>query len=433
MRVVHVTSYYGGDGAAIAASRLHSGLLRLGVDSIMYVGENRIQEEDPAVKVFTPSRDFPSRLRRRLRRQQIARSIGRYARPAGHETFSDDRSPDGADILSQLPPCDVLHVHAMLNFVDYRAFFGAVPGHTPVVRTLHDMSFFTGGCHYDFGCGRYTNSCGACPQLGSHWEHDLSYQVWRRKRAAFDAVPPGRLHLVTPSRWLAQEATRSALLRGFPITVIPYSLDTEDFHPRDKGAARQILGIPTNANVIFFAAQPMTRRLKGFALLAEALHECRDLEDVLLVSAGSGRPPAEIVIPHLRLGHVGNPRILSLVYSAADVFVIPSVQDNFPNVALESLACGTPVVGFAVGGIPDVVRPDITGVLVPPNDVVALGAAIRELLQQPSRRAEMSAHCRRVAVEEYQLERQPQRYLKLYESMLASSPAAEFAVQGKLA
>ncbi len=426
MKILLVTTYYGGDGGAIAVSRLHRGLLRLGHESSIFVREIS-DESDPTVKVFTPSSDIRTRLRRRVRRMQITRDWRRYAasRPSGCETFSDDRSPYGADAIAQLPSCDIVHLHAMSNFVDYRAFFATVPQHTPVVRTLHDMNFMTGGCHYDEGCGKYTHRCGMCPQLGSREAEDLSRQIWRRKRAALSAIPPGRLHLVATSRWLASEASRSELLRDFPVTVIAWGVDLENFCPRDKRAARDLLGIPQHTRVVLFVAEPITRRLKGFHVLAEALQRGGNPTDLFLVSVGSGKPPVDVAVPHLRLGYLGNERVLSFIYSAADVFVIPSLQEAFGQTAVEAMACGTPVVGFGVGGILDTVRPGVTGLLVPVGDVAALGAAISELLKDPERRAEMAANCRRIAVEEYDLERQARRYVDFYETILSSQRPGE--------
>ena len=385
----------------------------------MLVAEKRT--EDPTVTVSQPTRDLASRLRRRLRSMQISRSLAHYrhSHPAGHELFSDDRTPHGGDLLDQLPAADIINIHTMRLFADNRAFFAAVPKHTPVVRTLHDMNFFTGGCHYDAGCGKYTVQCGACPQLGSHKEQDLSRKIWQRKHEALSTIPPNRLHLVTPSGWLAHEAKHSSLAQHFPITVIPYGLDLEVFCPRDRRFARDVLGIHQDAAVVLFVAQPITRINKGFALLAQALEGLGHLTKLLLVSVGSGQPPVKTPVPHLHLGHIGHERLLSLVYSAADVFVIPSRQDNLPLTALEVTACGIPVVGFAVGGILDIVRPDITGLLVPAQDVRALHTAICELLQDPGRRAEMAANCRRIAVEEYALEVQARRYIELYEMILA--------------
>lgn len=412
MKVVHVIPREG------AAYRLHVGLRRLGVASQMLVVERTT--DDPDVVTFHPPGDALSRARRRVRRERIRRSAARYqaTRPPGCGYFFDDRTPHGADVLPQVPSCDVVHLHTMTDLVDFRGFFPAVPRRVPVVRTLHDMTFFTGGCHHDWGCGKYTRACGACPQLGSRVDGDLSRQIWERKRAALRAVPPSRLQLVAPSRWLAATARASTLLRAFPITVIPSGLDTEVFRPRDRACARDALGIAHDARVALFVGDPVERPEKGFVLLARALEAVREVPDLLLVSAGSGRAPCPVSVPHVRLGRVGSEWVLSLAYSAADICVIPSVQDNFPYAALESLACGTPVVAFAVGGIPEIVRPGVTGLLAPPRDVGALGAAIHELLRQPARRAEMAAQCRRVAVDEYRLDLQAQRYLALYERIL---------------
>ena len=422
MKVVHLCTVDTGNGAAVAAHRLHRGLLRMGHDSTMFVAESRSVVNDPTVSIFSPPRDLPSRLRRRFRQTLTRMSLAQYrrSRSAGYEIFSDDRSPHGADLLAQIPACDVINIHAMLNFVDYQAFFAAVPQRTPVVRTLHDMSFFTGGCHYDAGCGRYVERCGACPQLGSSNAEDLSRQIWQRKHSALKNVNRECLYLVTPSHWLAKEARRSSILQNFSVKVIPYGLDTEDFCPRHRTVAREILGISPTARVLLFVAEPITRRAKGFALLVQALSGMGEVPNLLLVSVGSGKPPAEVKIPHLRLGHIGNDRLLSQVYSAADVLVIPSLQDNLPQTPLEAMACGTPVIGFAVGGIPDVVRPGVTGVLVPPGDTTALRDAIWDLLRDPGRREEMATNCRRMAVKEYALEVQAQRYVELYETILTS-------------
>jgi hypothetical protein len=264
VKIVHLATVDGGNGAAIAAYRLHQGLRRLGVESTMFVAQRTT--EDPHVVLFQPRLDLTSRVRRRLRRTLIRRSMAPYrsARSADLETFSDDRSQHGADVVDQLPAGDIVHVHAMLDFVDYRRFFSRVPADTPVVRTLHDISFFTGGCHANGRCDRFTARCGACPQLGSTDEGDLSRRIWERKHEALKAVGPGRLHVVAPSTWTACEAKRSSLLRPFPITVIPYALNMEAFAPRDRGQARDVLGIPRDARVVLFVADPVNRRLKGF-------------------------------------------------------------------------------------------------------------------------------------------------------------------------
>jgi len=349
----------------------------------------------------------------------------RHARTSDLEAFSDDRSEHEADVAAQLPAADIVHVHALLGFVDYRSFFAAVPHQRPVVRTLHDMSFFTGGCHYDGGCGKFTQRCGACPQLGSNTDDDLSRRIWQRKAAAFDAIPDGRLHLVATSRWLAAEAQRSSLLQRFPVTVIPHGVDTEIFRPRDRDESRDALGIDRDARVVLFVAEPITRRIKGFTVFVHAIEHLRDLRKLMVVSVGNGHPPVPLEVPHLHLGRIRQERLLSLVYSAADVLVMPSLQEAFGLTALEAIACGVPVVGSAVGGILDTVRPGLTGMLVPPGDAKATATAIADLLEDPATRRAMAVSCRRLVLDEYTLEIQTGRYATLYETIVDVRPGTK--------
>jgi glycosyltransferase involved in cell wall biosynthesis len=420
MRIVHLSRTDGGDGASNVAQRVHRGLLRLGHDSTMFVAQRRSESVDPTVIPFRPPTDFYSRVRRRLRDIQLNRSFAPYrdSRPPGYEAFSDDRSRYGSELLNQLPACDVFHIQQMYQFVDYQSFFSVFPRHTPVARTLHDVSFFAGGCHSPEGCEKYTEHCGVCPQLGSEDPGDLSSQIWKRKSSAFRSIPPGRLYIVSPSRWLMNEAKRSSLLKDFPVVLIPHGVDTEVFRPRDRNLARDLLAIPQDALVVLFVAEPIDRSIKNFALLAQALEGMGGLPSLLLVSAGSGKAPVEVRVPYLNLGSLRNERMLSLAYSAADIFVLPSRQENFPLTALEAMACGTPVIGSAVGGVPDMVRPGTTGILVPPQNVPVLRGAICDMLQNPTRRAEMAANCRRIAVEEYSLELQLRRHVELYQTIL---------------
>ena len=414
MKVVHVCTAPIG-----AAYRLHTGLRALGVESRLFSIDAPAQP-DPDVTVFHPPRGLPARLRRWLARERIEREFARYraTRPRGSGRFYDDRSPHGGDALRQLPACDVVHLHAMAHFIDFGAFFEMLPRTLPIVRTLHDMNFFTGGCHQDWGCGRFRQQCGACPQLGSQGEHDLSRRIWQRKRRALAALAPERLHVVTPSRWMAGMATASSLLRDTPVTAIPLGIDVEKFRPRDRRFVRDLWGIPDDARVMLFVSSPLDRPEKGFGLLAAALRGSPQPSHTVLLSVGGGEPPENPGVPHRRLGHVGHETVMSTVYSAADVLVVPSVQDTFPQACIEALACGLPVVGFDVGGISEVVRPGITGVLVPPRDTAALRDAVGTLLSDPPRRAQFGANGRRIVLEEYTLELQASRHKALYERIL---------------
>jgi glycosyltransferase involved in cell wall biosynthesis len=391
----------------------------------MFVRESL--SDDPGVLPFKPAVDLITRIRHGLRQKRIDREFAQYeSRPAEYEFFSDDRTSYNDDFLAQLPACDVINLHWIAGFVDYQRFFTKIPSATPVVWTLHDMNAFTGGCHFDLGCGRHAQSCGACPQLGSSNPRDLTRQIWQRKKAAFARVR-NRLHVVAPSQWLARKVRESGMGKSFCVSTIPYGVETEEFAPRDRRTARDLIGIPREATVLLFVGEAVDNRRKGFALLAEALSGLNHLPDLVLLSVGHGKLSLDVQIPWRHFGHVDHDRILSFVYSAADAYVIPSIQDNLPNTVLEAMACGTPVVGFDVGGIPDMVRLGITGLLAPAGDVQGLRAAIAELLRNPERRAEMAANCRSIAVREYALEVQARRYSQLYEAILeeASCPSHE--------
>jgi len=417
MRIVHVSTDDISGGAARAAYRLHTGLRRLGHDSSMYVANRR--SKDPHVTAFDASMDWPSRVRRRLRRERIARDFARYStsRPAGFEVFSDDRSEYGDDFIKHLPPCDVINLHWIACYVDHEAFFSAVPKKTPVVWRIADMNPITGGCHYDEGCGKYLSGCGSCPQLGSNDVNDLSQQVWERKRKIFGGIESRRLHFVALNRWMASNLAQHPFLNRFPVTIIPNGLDTDMFAPRNRKFAREVLGLPQDATIILFVASNVQIRYKGFLPLTEALSGLKGQDKLLLISVGT-KSKLNLEVPHEHLGHINDDRMLALTYNAADLFVIPSLQDNSPNTVLESMACGIPVVGFKTGGVPDMVRDGVTGLLAPCNDVAALKAAIEDLIRKPSKREEMGINSRRVALHEYSLVVQAERYDKLYQSLL---------------
>jgi glycosyltransferase involved in cell wall biosynthesis len=425
MRVVHVNTYENTGGAARAAHRLHKGLQRLGSRSSMFVAYGDTGDK-ATIALQLPKNGKMRRIRRRVRAFNINRALSRYAssRPSGYDIFSDDRSPYAREVVNQLPPCDVINLHWVAGLVDYGQFFAAVPAATPVVWTLHDMNPLTGGCHYNGTCERYASVCGACPQLGSSDPSDLAYRIWLRKRRAFAQAARSRLHIVTPSRWLATEVHRSGLALPFPVSVIPYGLDLDDFAPRNRRTAREVFGLPQHAKVILFIADGLGLRRKGFVYLAEALKGLSRMDDLVVLCLGRGTLPDTLNIPCVNAGVVHSDRLLSFAYSAADLLVVPSLQDNLPNTVLEAMACGLPVVGFDVGGIPEMVRNGVTGILTPAGDVARLREAVLELLQSGPRREAMAAASRRVATDEYSLEIQARRYSELYERLFSAAVQA---------
>lgn len=423
MKILHLSTYDGGGGAARAAQRLHAGLLARGHDSQMLVLKCTSGGEHVSSVRF--HHDLPTNFRRKRLRKRIKADFQPYKSklPPGYELFSDDRSETAFDFarsFNPLLPVDIINLHWVAGLIDYTPFFNHLPPNIPLVWRMADMGALTGGCHYDGGCGKFTARCGACPVLGSKVDDDLSRQVWQRRHAALAHVPSDRMHIVGTSRWITAQAERSSLLGRFARTVIPNGLDVELFAPRNKSAARDVLGIPQEARVVLFVAESPKIKRKGFDYLVRALTTLRDLPDLFLLSVGGSQSPVA-GLPNLHLGRVSNDRVLSMIYSAADAFVIPSLQESFGQTVTESMACGTPVVGFDTGGIPDMVRPGITGYLAPVGDSDALATQIRQVLEHPDQSAVMSANCRRIAVEEYTFERQADRYAELYQSILAGA------------
>jgi glycosyltransferase involved in cell wall biosynthesis len=417
MRILHLSTSDIGGGAARAAFRLHTGLQRLGHESTMLV-LRRTSGQDSVLQMKWSDNPIV-RLRRSHRRKQIENDFAPYRDklPPGFENFSDDRTESGYDLVRQLPSCDLINLHWVAGFVDIEILFKHLPPNVPLVWRLADMAPVTGGCHYDLGCDKFTRECGGCPVLGSTLENDLSRQVWRRKSSALSKLQTNRLHIVGTSRWIAEQAKRSSLLGRFPRAVIPNGLDVEVFAPQDKMTSRDSLNVPRTAKVVLFVADSANIKRKGFDYLASALAGITGRPDIFLLSVGGGKPNVPN-LPQLHLGKIADDHKLATIYSAADVFVIPSLQESFGQTVTESMACGTPVVGFNVGGIPDMVRPSITGQLAPVADAVALRTAILDVLAKP---ADMSDNCRRIAVEEYSLETQSRSYVRYYESILAAS------------
>jgi glycosyltransferase involved in cell wall biosynthesis len=418
LNILHISTFDIKGGAARAAYRLHQGQLREGLCSSMLVSEGH--STDSSITMISPPSDLNKRLYRVLRREMINRSFNRYQslRPAGLEIFSDDRSQYKNISFPLLSNTHIINLHWIARFIDYKSFFRSLPEQIPIVWTLHDMNPFTGGCHYDNDCTKYRKKCGRCPQLGSKKEFDLSRRIWKRKNQIFRQMDPGRIHIVAPNKWMAETVKSSQLLRKFPVTMIPYGVDTQVFSPRCRQLARNSLEVPKDAKVILFVADSLSNDRKGFKFIVEALNGISNIKKLFLLSIGNGQVISNLQIPHLNFGHIDNDRLLSLVYSAADLFVIPSIQDNLPNTVLEAMSCGTPVIGFNVGGIPDMVRNDETGCLIPPKNIVALRSTIVHLLRHPQTIQNLGMTCRQTALQDYSIKIQAKQYFELYKNIL---------------
>ena len=403
-------------GAARAALRLQEGLEQRGADSSVLVARKRSRLS--SVREWEGPMDWRSRVFRRVRKESL--EIGERRRtkskPKGLDWFSDDRSSFSDQLVPKLHQTDLLHFHWVAGFLDAAAVLPRLD--RPAVWTLHDQHAFTGGCHYDTGCQRWRRGCGQCPQLGRPSKRDFSARSWERKRKAYSHVPGG-LTLVTPSRWLGKLVAESPLLGDKRVEVIPYGVPTRTFHPGGREGLRRAFGLGERDRALLFVADRISNRRKGFAVLQESLAGLPAPAGGRLVLFSVGRKSPERLGNHelITLGSIENEELMAAVYSAADLFVAPSLQDNLPNTVLESLACETPVIGSHTGGIPDMVRPGETGWLFETGNPEALRATLQEALATRDLTG-LRTRCREVAEREYSLELQAERYSKLYFELL---------------
>jgi len=318
---------------------------------------------------------------------------------------------------------DVIQLHNLHSWYFNYELLPQIAARKPVVWTLHDMWALTGHCAYSYDCDRWQTGCFDCPLLRGRGRRlveprptliDRTARQWQKKRELYR---DSQLHIVAPSEWMADQARASVLDDALSIECIPNGIDLAVFSPRDQADARQALGIRKEAKVILFVAAKVSQRRKGLAYLYEALHSLRETEDVILVtvgSAGANQPQLE-GFAQVHLGQVVDESRLSLAYSAADLYVLPTLADNQPLTVLESLASGTPVVAFDVDGIPEMIAHLDTGYLARYKDSSDLAAGMRAILGDNALSARMRDRCRETAVKRYDLQRQARRYVELYE------------------
>lgn len=404
MNVVHINDSDISGGAAIAGYRLHQGLLAQGIDSRLLVADVKTSSNCVAA--------IPRKPRIENQILRVTRRLGlNYLHYVG--TFD---IPKHAFYKN----ADVLNFH---NLHSPQFNYLAIPSltdHKPAVFTLHNMWGFTGHCAYSYDCDRWKIGCGKCPYPRTYppIQRDNTRLEWKLKNWVYSR---SNLTIVTPSSWLTEQAKQSMLNR-FSIHHIPNGIDTEAYQPLDPNQCRSLLGIPTGKKVLLFGADSLTNSRKGGNLLLKALSNLPaslKAETVLLTLGDGGEAIAEAVgMQTMNLGYVSSDRLKSMAYSAADLLVFPTRADNLPLILQESIACGTPIVSFRIGGVPDLVRPDITGYLAVSEDANDFCNGIMQLLEDQSLRDRMHLQCRAIAVEEYPLELQAQRYIELYRQAL---------------
>lgn len=287
----------------------------------------------------------------------------------------------------------------------------------PVLWTFHDVWPLTAGCHCNMECEKWRDGCKHCPQLGAGlFSIDLSSHLFDFKRAA---VQQSRVEAICPSRWLTDMAADSPLWRGKPVHHLGNAIDMNLFAPANKVEMRRLWGIPEDKPVILFGATVSTIHYKGFHLLLQAL-ECLKKQgtDAHLVVFGENPAGNDLNFPSTSVGFVHDPARLATLYAAADVFVIPSMQDNLPTTVLESSACGTPCVAFDIGGIPDMVIHNKNGYLAKAFDVADLAYGIKLILQNPELAQRWGRNAREHIFSNYESSMIARQHIELYQRII---------------
>ncbi len=273
----------------------------------------------------------------------------------------------GQDI-SQHPAikkADIIHLHWVnFGFLSIKNIEQLLKLGKPLIWTLHDMWAFTGGCHHSGDCENFQTNCGSCKFVHKPERWDISHRMWADKIYAFDYP---NLHIITCSDWLKSRAEKSTILAYHSIDSIPNAIDTNFFQREEN--AKKSLHLNPDKQYILFVAMRVNTPTKGFNYLKEALQIWQNenpatVKNTELLIVGNVLDTSEInalPLPSTALGHITDPAKMREIYSAADVFITPSLEENLPNTIMEAMACGTPCVGFQVGGIPEMIDHQLNG------------------------------------------------------------------------
>jgi glycosyltransferase involved in cell wall biosynthesis len=325
---------------------------------------------------------------------------------------------DGIDITRHpaYASADIVHLHWVNGLVSTRGLRHVT---RPVVWTLRDMWPFTGGCHYSMECERFAGGCGACPQLGSSRDRDLSRFIVRHKQSSI----PADIRIVGISRWLSELASQSQVFRGRQVSTISNNVDTSLFAPLIKEEARRALGLDQSRQIVLIGAPNVASFYKGYDLFLRALRSLDQEKVHILLFGRSGDSELNSLDMHYtNLGYLSDTDALRTAYSAADVFVAPSRMDAFGKTLVEAMSCGTPVVAFDATGPKDIVDHRTTGYLAEPFSPQDLAHGIRWVLDQsPEGYATMSHSARQRAEQCFDSRVIARQYVDLYRDILGGA------------
>jgi len=422
LKVIHLNTYDGNGGAGRACLRLNEALKAEGVDSKIAVFYKF--GKDPAIRNLSSS---PFARLKALFNIMAERYLAKLFVKALKTPFSLQWFGRSIKDHPLLKEADIIHLHWVNHGFLTPKFLAQLDElEKPVVWTFHDSNAFTGGCHVRYSCEHFHRQCGNCPLLRFSGEDDISHRNWRRKQKAWSRL---NFHIVAPSSWMAASVKQSSLLGLRKTDIIPNTIETDIFKPYVKAEAKKMLKISPDKFVLMSGFMPSKNdKHKGTAYLLEALHELAarpevDKHRIELVIFGNRdmENMPEFPFKTTFLGTISKDEHLAKCYSAADAFILPSLEDNLPNTVLESLACATPVVTFNTGGIPDMVKHLENGYLAGYKSATDLADGIEWLLLHEDKAA-LQKEARRTILTVFSPQVVAHKHIDLYQNLLHAQP-----------
>lgn len=420
MKVLLVTKHPTTGGAAIASSRLLEALREKNVDAKMLVQEGENEDEG----IYAPSHG-PFKRWKNLSRFIIERLVFLRQERNSSIRFLFSLANTGEDISKNplVKEADIIHLHWInAGFLSLKSLRKLFRLGKPIVWTFHDMWAFTGGCHYALDCKEYTKECGSCPYLKKPRKADLSHRIWKKKARIFSEQ---KVDVITPSGWLKDCSVDSSLISHWPVTTIHNPINPAIFKPSNRLEASSRMGLDPSKKYILFGAATMKNVLKGFSYFLEASKliasqadqsGAKDVE-ILLFGKTKDDVAASFPLKTRNIAFVKDMQTIVDLYSLAHLFVIPSLQDNLPNTIIESMLCGTPVVGFDTGGIPEMITHKENGYLAEFKSSKDLASGMSWILFSPSYE-KLSDRTRALALDRFSPDRSVEMHVDLYTEIL---------------
>lgn len=405
MKVMIVNKSNTSGGAGRAAYRLHHALRCNGVNSCMLVGSKDGYEKE-VFEVYNKKNKQLHLFR------YVLDSIPVRLYKNNKALFSPSIIPAGK-IVKKINESDVdiVHLHWICNGLISIEDIGKIQ--KPIVFSLHDMWLYTGGCHYDCGCGKYKSECGNCPVLGSNRKIDLSRIGFERKRKLF--TKKNNIVVVGLSNWMSECARSSRILKDKQIITLPNPIDAGKYQLVDKKIARKLHGLPVTKKLVGCFASKDSR--KGLEIVKKTLIELNDENIEVVVIGEAIKKNVDSMCSIYNMGVLKDDVSLRLFYNSLDVMMVPSIQENLSNVIMESLACGTPVVCFKVGGNVDLVNHKVNGYLANECSVKEMISGIRWLIKNNIKN-KLGINARVKIEEQYDMNRVSRMYEEVYQNLL---------------